>query len=66
MGGLRGQHTRLEATRVGAVGALLLGYTETIIAFKISIEWSQIVSVAAVLITLIVRPAGFFGKRAAF
>ena len=48
------------------VGALLLGYSETIIAFKISIEWSQIVSVAAVLITLIVRPAGFFGKRAAF
>jgi branched-chain amino acid transport system permease protein len=48
------------------VGALLLGYTETIIAFKISIEWSQIVSVAAVLIALIVRPAGFFGKRAAF
>ena len=48
------------------VGALLLGYTETIIAFKISIEWSQIVSVAAVLITLILRPAGIFGKRAAF
>jgi len=48
------------------IGALLLGYTETIIAFKISIEWSQIVSVAAVLITLILRPAGFFGKRAAF
>ena len=48
------------------VGALLLGYSETIIAFKISIEWSQIVSVAAVLTTLIVRPAGFFGKSAAF
>jgi len=48
------------------VGALLLGYSETIIAFNVSIEWSQIVSVAAVLITLIVRPAGFFGKRAAF
>ena len=48
------------------VGALLLGYTETIIAFKVSIEWSQIVSVAAVLLTLILRPAGFFGKRAAF
>lgn len=47
------------------VGALLLGYSETIIAFKISIEWSQIVSVAAVLITLILRPAGFFGKRSA-
>jgi len=48
------------------VGALLLGYTETIIAFKISIEWSQIISVAAVLITLILRPAGIFGKRTAF
>lgn len=48
------------------LGALLLGYTETIIAFNVSIEWAQIVSVAAVLITLIIRPAGFFGKRAAF
>jgi branched-chain amino acid transport system permease protein len=48
------------------LGALLLGYTETIIAFNVSIEWSQIVSVVAVLITIIIRPAGFFGKRAAF
>ena len=48
------------------IGALLLGFSETIIAFKISIEWSQIVSVAAVLIILVIRPAGFFGKRAAF
>jgi branched-chain amino acid transport system permease protein len=47
-------------------GALLLGFSETIIAFKISIEWSQIVSVAAVLVTLVIRPAGFFGKRPAF
>jgi branched-chain amino acid transport system permease protein len=47
-------------------GALLLGYSETIIAFKVSIEWAQIVSVAAVLVTLVIRPAGFFGKRAAF
>ncbi len=48
------------------LGALLLGYTETIVAFQISIEWSQIVSVLAVLVTLVLRPAGFFGKRAAF
>ena len=48
------------------LGALLLGFSETIIAFKISIEWSQIVSVAAVLVTFVIRPAGFFGKRAAF
>ena len=48
------------------VGALLLGYSETVVAFDVSIEWAQIVSVAAVLLTLILRPAGFFGKRAAF
>ena len=48
------------------LGALLLGYSETIVAFAVSIEWSQIVSVAATLLMLIVRPAGFFGKRAAF
>jgi branched-chain amino acid transport system permease protein len=48
------------------VGALLLGYTETFIAFQVSSEWSQIVSVLAVLVTLVIRPAGFFGKRPAF
>jgi branched-chain amino acid transport system permease protein len=48
------------------VGALLLGYSETIIAFEVSIEWSQIVSVAAVFTTLVLRPSGFFGKRASF
>ncbi|MBX6366646.1 MAG: branched-chain amino acid ABC transporter permease [Rhodospirillales bacterium] len=48
------------------LGALLLGYTETLIAFEVSIEWSQIVSVAAVLLTLVLRPAGLLGKRAAF
>jgi branched-chain amino acid transport system permease protein len=48
------------------LGALLLGYSETIVAFQVSIEWSQIVSVLAVLVTLVLRPAGFFGKRATF
>ena len=48
------------------VGALLLGYSETIVAFEVSIEWSQIVSVAAVFATLVIRPSGFFGKRASF
>ena len=40
--------------------------TETVIAFQLSIEWSQIVSVAAVLLTLVLRPAGLLGKRPAF
>ncbi len=48
------------------VGALLLGYSETIIAFEVSIEWSQIVSVAAVFTALVLRPSGIFGKRASF
>jgi len=48
------------------VGALLLGYSETIIAFEVSIEWSQIVSVAAVFTMLVLRPSGFFGKRTSF
>ena len=50
----------------GIDGPLLLGYSETIIAFKVSIEVSQIVSVAAVFTTLVLRPSGFFGKRASF
>jgi branched-chain amino acid transport system permease protein len=48
------------------IGALLIGYSETIIAFEISIEWSQIVSVAAVFMTLVLRPAGVLGKRTSF
>jgi branched-chain amino acid transport system permease protein len=48
------------------VGALLLGYCETIIAFEVSSDWTQIVSVAAVFTTLVLRPSGFFGKRATF
>jgi branched-chain amino acid transport system permease protein len=48
------------------VGAMLLGFVETLVAFQVSIEWSQIVSVLAVLLTLVIRPAGFFGKRPAF
>ena len=48
------------------VGALLLGYSETVIAFEVSIEWSQIVSVAAVFTALVLRPSGIFGKRTSF
>jgi branched-chain amino acid transport system permease protein len=48
------------------LGAMLLGYSETIIAFEVSIEWSQIVSVAAVFTALVLRPSGIFGQRASF
>ncbi len=48
------------------VAALMLGYAETIVAYAVSSEWTEVVSVAATLAMLVVRPAGIFGKRAAF
>jgi branched-chain amino acid transport system permease protein len=48
------------------VAALMLGYAETLVAYGISTAWTEIVSVAATLLMLVVRPAGFFGKRTAF
>jgi branched-chain amino acid transport system permease protein len=48
------------------LAALLLGYSETIVSYGISPAWTEIVSLIAVLLTLILRPAGLLGKRAAF
>ena len=46
--------------------AFLLGYAETCVAYLISSSWTEIVSVLATLLMLVFRPAGIFGKRAAF
>ena len=48
------------------LAALLLGYSETLVAYLISTSWTEVVSLAAVLTTLLLRPAGLMGKRAAF
>jgi branched-chain amino acid transport system permease protein len=48
------------------LAALMLGYAETLVAYLISTSWTEIVSVLATLLTLVLRPAGIFGKRAAF
>ncbi len=48
------------------LAALMLGYAETIVGYTISTSWTEIVSVAATLLMLVFRPAGMFGKRAAF
>ena len=48
------------------LAALLLGYSETLVAYLISSSWTEVVSLAAVLTTLLLRPAGLMGKRAAF
>jgi branched-chain amino acid transport system permease protein len=46
--------------------ALLLGFAETAVAFLLSTRFTELVSLAAVLLALSLRPAGLFGKRAAF
>ena len=48
------------------LAALMLGYAETLVAYLISTSWTEIVSVLATLLMLVFRPAGLFGKRAAF
>ena len=47
------------------LAALLLGFAETIVAYRISNTWTEVVSLAAVLLTLLLRPAGLCGKRVA-
>lgn len=48
------------------LAALMLGYAETIVAYAVSTSWTEIVSVLATLLMLVFRPAGIFGRRAAF
>ena len=48
------------------LAALMLGYAETVVGYMISTSWTEIVSVLATLLMLVVRPAGIFGRRAAF
>lgn len=48
------------------LAALMLGYAETIVGYLFSTSWTEIVSVLATLLMLVFRPAGIFGKRAAF
>lgn len=48
------------------VAALMLGYAETLVAYLVSTSWTEIVSVLATLLMLVFRPAGIFGRRAAF
>ena len=48
------------------LAALMLGYAETLVGYLISTSWTEIVSVLATLLMLVFRPAGMFGKRAAF
>lgn len=52
------------SVRGSIAAALLLGYAETIVAYRISSSWTELVSLVAVFATLVFRPAGLFGIRA--
>ena len=47
------------------LAALMLGYAETIVAYLISTSWTES-SRCAVVLTLMIQPAGLLGRRAAF
>jgi branched-chain amino acid transport system permease protein len=48
------------------IAALILGYSETAVAYLASTAWTELVSLVAVVATLMIRPSGIFGRRAAF
>lgn len=48
------------------VAAIALAFLETVVSFEVSSSWAELVSVAAVLIVLVVRPSGILGKRELF
>jgi branched-chain amino acid transport system permease protein len=54
----------LGSVRGSIAAALLLGYAETIVAYELSTAWTELVSLVAVFMTLVLRPAGLFGIRA--
>lgn len=47
------------------LAALVLGYSETLVAYLGSGSYTELVSLSAILITLVLRPSGLFGARAA-
>ena len=47
------------------LAALALGYSETAVAYLTSGSYTELVSLVAILLTLVLRPSGFLGARAA-
>ncbi|HXN56020.1 MAG TPA: branched-chain amino acid ABC transporter permease [Myxococcales bacterium] len=47
------------------LAALVLGYSETLVAYLGSASYTEMVSLVAILVTLVLRPSGLFGARAA-
>ena len=47
------------------LAAIIIGYTEVVVAFVLSAYLGELVAVAIILFVLIVRPTGLMGRRAA-
>ncbi|MBW1997240.1 MAG: branched-chain amino acid ABC transporter permease [Deltaproteobacteria bacterium] len=45
------------------VAALLLGYLETMVAYLVSSNATELVPLVVIFLTLVLRPSGLFGKR---
>jgi branched-chain amino acid transport system permease protein len=47
------------------LAALVIGYSQTIVAFYFNPEWTGSVSLAAIFLTLVLRPSGLLGRALA-
>jgi branched-chain amino acid transport system permease protein len=56
----------LGSIRGSLLAACVLGYSETLVGYLVSSSLTELVSVVAILLALILRPAGLFGKHVAF
>ncbi len=56
----------LGSIRGSLLAAIVLGFSETLVGYLISSSLTELVSLVVILLVLIIRPAGLFGKRVAF
>jgi branched-chain amino acid transport system permease protein len=56
----------LGSIRGSLLAAVVLGFSETFVGYLISSSLTELVSLIVILLVLILRPAGLFGKHVAF
>jgi branched-chain amino acid transport system permease protein len=56
----------LGSIRGSLLAAAVLGFSETLIGYLVSSSLTELVSLVVILLVLILRPAGLFGKHVAF
>ncbi len=44
------------------VGSLVLGYAQVITGMYLAPEWTMVVYLAAIVLVLVIKPSGLFGK----